>query len=185
MTDWNLMRIPRIISPDFRYEPCRGEAAQPIDPGQLARGALICDRIAVTFDAEGDMIEDATFIWNELVTTDQQACGAFYSSVLGSTRKEVDIGPAGTYTVFQHNGKDVAGMMGPATDFARARPPFWSAYIAVSDMDDCEARVAQLGGRMIAGPEDIADVGRVCMPSDPAGPPVCLMTPARKEAQRR
>jgi len=138
----------------------------------------MCDGLAVTFDAEGDMTEDATFIWNELVTTDQQTCGAFYSALLGWTRKEVDMGPAGAYTVFQHNGKDVAGMMGPATDFSRARPPFWSAYIAVSDIDACAARVAALGGQVIAAPEDIPDVGRVCMLTDPIGAPVCLMEPA-------
>jgi len=131
------------------------------------------------------MIEDATFIWNELVTTDQQACGAFYSALLGWTRKEVDAGPAGTYTVFQNDGRDVAGMMNPATEFSRARPPFWSAYIAVRDIDACAARVAELGGKVIAGPEDIPDVGRVCMLTDPTGAPVCLMTPAGNATEAR
>jgi predicted enzyme related to lactoylglutathione lyase len=131
------------------------------------------------------MNQDATFIWNELVTTDQQACGAFYSALLGWTRKEVDMGPIGTYTVFQQNGRDVAGMMNPATEFSRARPPFWSAYIAVEDIDACAARVTGLGGQVIAGPEDIPDVGRVCLLTDPSGAPVCLMTPARNEAETR
>ncbi len=129
------------------------------------------------------MVQDLTFIWNELITTDQQVCGAFYSALLGWTRKEVDAGPGGTYTVFRHNGRDVAGMMNPATEFSRTRPPFWSAYIAVRDIDACAARVAQLGGQVIAGPEDIPDVGRVCMLTDPMGAPVCLMTPAGNGAE--
>ncbi|MDH3702615.1 MAG: VOC family protein [Alphaproteobacteria bacterium] len=129
------------------------------------------------------MVRDATFIWNELVTNEEPKCGAFYSALLGWTRKEVDIGPAGTYTVFQKDGEDVAGMMRPATEFSRARPPFWSAYIAVDDIDACAARVAALGGQIIAEPEDIPDVGRVCMLTDPCGAPVCLMTPVSKAGQ--
>lgn len=129
------------------------------------------------------MAQDATFIWNELVTNDQQKCGPFYSALLGWTRKEVDIGPAGLYTVFQSNGTDVAGMMSPASEYSRSRPPFWSAYISVDDIDACAARVAALGGQIIAEPEDIPDVGRVCMLADPSGAPVCLMTPVSKATQ--
>lgn len=122
----------------------------------------------------------ASFVWNELVTPDQKACGDFYSALLGWSRKESDMGPLGTYTVFQRNGKDVAGMMSPATEFSRSRSPFWSAYIAVEDIDDCAARVTELGGEIIAPPEDIPDVGRVCMLADPVGAPVCLLTPVER-----
>ena len=122
----------------------------------------------------------ASFVWNELVTTDRAACGDFYSSLLGWSRKEVNMGPLGTYTVFHQNGTDVAGMMSPATEFSRGRPPFWSAYIAVADIDACVVRVTELGGKIIAPPEDIPDVGRVCMLTDPTGAPVCLMTPAKR-----
>jgi predicted enzyme related to lactoylglutathione lyase len=143
-------------------------------------GILICDSFAVTFDEEGDMTRNATFIWNELITTDQKRCGEFYSALLGWTRKELDMGPIGTYTLFQQNGKDVAGMMNPAMEFSRSRPPFWSAYIAVDDIDACVARVTDLGGQIIAEPEDIPDVGRACMLTDPGGASVCLMTPLSK-----
>lgn len=126
---------------------------------------------------DSNMTKNATFIWNELVTTDQEKCGTFYSALLGWTRKKIDMGPIGSYTLFQLNGEDVAGMMDPATDFSRSRPPFWSAYIAVDDINACAARVTELGGQLIAEPEDIPDVGRVCMLCDPSGAPVCLMTP--------
>ena len=122
----------------------------------------------------------ASFVWNELVAGDQEACGDFYSNLLGWSRKEMDMGPLGTYTVFQQNGQDVAGMMNPATEFSRGRPSFWSAYIAVDDIDACAARVIELGGEIIAPPEDIPEVGRVCMLTDPSGAPVCLMTPVKR-----
>jgi len=50
------------------------------------------------------MTNSASFVWNELITTDQKACGDFYSDLLGWARKEVDMGPIGTYTVFQQDG---------------------------------------------------------------------------------
>lgn len=120
-----------------------------------------------------------TVIWNELVTPDQKKGGDFFAALLGWSRKEVE-GPGGPYTLFQKDGKDVAGMMNPATEYSRARPPFWSAYIAVEDIDATVARVPALGGEIIAPPVDVPGVGRVCMLADPTGAPICLMTPARE-----
>lgn len=59
------------------------------------------------------MPEPGTFMWNQLVTDDQATAGAFYSELFGWKRNEIDAGPLGTYTVFQHGGEDVAGMMNP------------------------------------------------------------------------
>jgi len=123
------------------------------------------------------MEKHGTIIWNELITSDQEKCGEFFGKLLGWTQKAIDMGPLGTYTVFRQNGTDVAGMMNPATDYSRSRPPFWSAYIAVDDVDACLARVGELGGTIVAPAEDVPGVGRVCMLADPTGAPVCLMTP--------
>ena len=122
---------------------------------------------------------EGTFIWNELVTPDQKKSGAFYSELLGWSLREVDAGPAGTYTLFQKDGKEVAGMMNPTIDYTRSRPACWYAYIAVEDVDACAARAAELGGQIIDPPGDIPGVGRICMIADPTGAPVRLMTPAK------
>ncbi len=119
----------------------------------------------------------AKFIWNELVTPDQQVSGEFFSKLFGWERNVVHVGAHGAYTLFQEDGKDVAGMMNPATDYSRSRPPFWAAYIEVDDVDRYVAKVEELGGTIIAPPEDIPNVGRVCMIADPKGAPVCLITP--------
>ena len=124
------------------------------------------------------MPKGGKILWNELVTTDQKACGAFFSDLLGWDRKEVDMGPMGIYTLFQVDGQDVAGMMDPLTDYSKGRPPFWSAYIEVDDIDALLSRVEALGGTVIAPAQDIPEIGRVCMISDPTGAPVCLMAPA-------
>jgi len=57
------------------------------------------------------MTEHGTFFWNQLVTADQKKSGDFYCELLGWSRREVDAGPFGRYTLFQRDGKDVGGMM--------------------------------------------------------------------------
>ena len=52
------------------------------------------------------------FIWQELVTTDQETSGEFFSQLLGWKMKQVDAGEFGTYTLFQKEGQDIAGMRG-------------------------------------------------------------------------
>jgi hypothetical protein len=116
-----------------------------------------------------------TFIWNELDTPDQKASGMFFSALLGWTRKEIDAGPFGIYTLFQQQGQDVAGMMNP-TGASPAREPRWQSYIAVADVDACAHRVPELGGKLVVPPHDVPEFGRVCQISDPTGALVCLVT---------
>lgn len=123
----------------------------------------------------------ATVIWNELVTSDQEACGWFYSDLFGWTRKETDAGPMGTYTLFQRDGVDVAGMMNPGTDVTKDRGSCWYPYIEVSDAAATAGRVRELGGTVIAGPDDIPGVGRVCLLCDPTGGLFLVMQPAAPE----
>ena len=121
------------------------------------------------------MAEHGTFIWNELITLNQQTAGDFYGQLFGWDRKEVNAGPLGTYTIFQRGGKDVAGMMNPTIDYTRNIGARWYAYIAVDDIDTCVARARELGGTLIAGPDDVPGVGRVCLLTDPTGALVRLM----------
>ncbi len=93
-----------------------------------------------------------TFFWNQLVTPDQEACGDFYCALLGWSRRTVDAGPFGPYTIFSSCGVDVGGMMNPTTDYSRSRPPWWQVFIAVADVDACASRVSALGGAIIERP---------------------------------
>ncbi len=124
------------------------------------------------------MTEHNTFIWNELITLDQHISGDFYSQLFGWDRKEIDAGPQGTYTLFQRNGQDVAGMMNPSIDYTRNLGARWYGYVAVEDINDHIARAKKLGGNLIAGPDDIPGVGRVCLLADPTGALIRLMQPA-------
>jgi hypothetical protein len=125
------------------------------------------------------MTEAGTFFWNQLVTTDQKKSGDFYCGLLGWSRMEINAGPFGVFALFQQNGKDVAGMMNPTTDYSRSRPPWWQCFVAVPDVDACVSRVPQLGGTIIEPPHDIPGVGRASMIADPTGAVVQIMTPVK------
>jgi predicted enzyme related to lactoylglutathione lyase len=123
------------------------------------------------------MAEYGTFFWNQLVTTDQTECGDFYCRLLGWSRREVDAGPFGKYSIFSHGGADVGGMMNPTTAYSLGRPPWWQAFIAVADVDSCALRVVELGGSVIEPPHDVPGIGRATMVADPLGAVIQLITP--------
>jgi len=116
------------------------------------------------------------FIWHELVTSDQKKSGSFFIELLGWTSKEVDAGEFGTYTLFQKDGQDVAGMMNPTSNTPGDKS-YWHSYIAVEDVDICAKRTSELGGKVLVPPHDIPDVGRICIVSDPTGAVTHLMQP--------
>jgi predicted enzyme related to lactoylglutathione lyase len=118
-----------------------------------------------------------TFTWNELITTDQKKSGDFYSQLFGWQLKEVDAGSLGTYTIFQQDGEDVAGMMNPTIEYTQKLGARWYAYVNVHDIDKAIIRAKELGGTLIAGPDDIPGVGRVCLLADPTKALIRLMQP--------
>ncbi|MEW8288830.1 MAG: VOC family protein, partial [Candidatus Thiodiazotropha endolucinida] len=91
------------------------------------------------------MPEHNPFIWQELVTTDQELSGVFFSKLLGWTMKEVDAGEFGKYTLFQKEGHDIAGMMNPTPD-TPGEGSYWHSYVAVDNIDACAKNAAHLGG---------------------------------------
>ena len=123
------------------------------------------------------MTEKNLFIWQELVTPDQETSGVFFSKLLGWRLKKVDAGEFGSYTLFQKNGQDIAGMMNPTSE-TPGEGSYWHSYIAVDDIDSCAKRTIALGGKVLVQPHDVPDVGRICAVSDPTGAVVHLMQPA-------
>ncbi len=125
------------------------------------------------------MSEPGPFIWHELVTPDQTSSGAFFSQLFGWTRKEVDAGSFGIYTLFQKSGRDVAGMMNPTPD-TPTKGSFWHFYIAVDDIEECARQVPLLGGSVVVPPHVVPDVGRICVVADPTGAIAHLMQPLKQ-----
>lgn len=122
------------------------------------------------------MSDNSPFLWHELVTPDQMSSGAFFSHLFGWTLKEVDAGAFGTYTLFQKDGRDIAGMMNPTPD-TPGKGSYWHSYISVDDIDACAKQAALLGGSVVVPAHDVPDVGRICVIADPTGAIAHLMQP--------
>lgn len=129
--------------------------------------------------AEPLMSNQNPFIWHELVTPDQKTSGAFFRGLFGWTHKEVDAGPFGTYTLFQKDGKDVAGMMNPTPE-TPGQGSYWHSYIEVDDPEECARRAQSLGGRVVVAAHGVPEFGRVCVVADPTGAVAHLVRPHSK-----
>ena len=125
------------------------------------------------------MENQTPFIWHELVTPDQKISGQFFQALFGWDSKVVDAGEYGDYTLFQKDGKDIAGMMNPTSDTPE-NGAFWHAYIDVDDINHCAEQTVLLGGKVLVPPVDIPDVGRICLITDPMGAVTHLMQPLVK-----
>jgi hypothetical protein len=56
-------------------------------------------------------------------------------------------------------------------------PPHWLSWVYVDDADAVAARVAGLGGKVLAGPMDYGDMGRGAVIADPTGAAFALWQP--------
>ncbi len=125
------------------------------------------------------MKKDEIFIWHELDTNDQKKSGDFFNKLFGWTLKEVDAGEFGTYTIFQKDGEDVAGMMNPTSE-SPAKNSHWQTYIAVDDVDACAQMTIELGGKVLVPPHDVPEFGRVCLIAEPTGATIPLVKPFKE-----
>jgi len=118
------------------------------------------------------------FVWYELMTSDVRAAAAFYSEVVGWKADHSDP----QYTLLKVGDAQVAGMMETPPELkAMGVPPAWSGYVLVDDVDATEARVLQLGGKVMRPGSDIPDVGRFAVVADPQGASFQLFKPLRTE----
>jgi uncharacterized protein len=105
-----------------------------------------------------------SFCWAELATTDTASAKAFYATMFGWTALEYPM-PQGVYTIFQADGNDAAAMYSAQPGV----PAHWGSYFSVANVDESAAKVAPLGGKVIAGPFDVMESGRMATVQDPQG----------------
>src|SRR5258708_25240008 len=105
-----------------------------------------------------------SFCWAELATSDLASAKQFYSEMFDWTVVEQP-GPDGVYVIFQSGGNDAAAMYSaPAGTPAR-----WGVYFATPNVDESAAKIASLGGKIVAGPFDVMEAGRMAVAQDPQG----------------
>lgn len=112
------------------------------------------------------------FVWYELMTTDPSAARDFYTDVIGwnTVAYEGAEMPYTMWTKGETMDSAIGGLMElPAEARAGGVPPHWLGYAAVPDVDATAARVGELGGHVIMGPQDIPNMGRFVIFADPQG----------------
>ena len=121
------------------------------------------------------------FVWYELMTGDPVAASAFYTAVVGWGAQDSGM-PGMAYTLMTIGDAQVAGVMAtPGELKAIGAPAAWSGYVAVDDVDALEARVLQLGGKVLSPAQDIPEIGRFAVVADPQGASFMLFKPQRAD----
>ncbi len=115
-----------------------------------------------------------TFSWADNTSTDPEAAKAFYMDLFGWGKYEVPIGDGMDYTVFQHQGENVAALSGMLPEGV---PSVWLNYVTVDDVDALADVVTANGGTIVFGPEDVFDSGRMLHIQGPGGEDLALWQP--------
>lgn len=160
----------------------------PMDIPGVGRFAVVSDRghdgaVFIIFRGNGDAMPNTppgtpgTMGWHELQAHDLDAAWSFYSGVFGWTKAEaMDMGPMGTYQMFATGGMPVGGMM---TKRPEAPRPFWMYYVNVPAIDAAAARVAEGGGAVLHGPQEVPGGMWIVQCRDPQGAFFALVAPGR------
>jgi uncharacterized protein len=120
-------------------------------------------------EAPEGMPEIGDASWHELMTTDAPAAMKFYQDVFGWQPSEaMDMGPMGTYQMFNRPHGMIGGMMNKSPEMANV-PPFWAIYFLVPDVDAAVDRITANGGQILNGPMEVPGGDRVLNAMDPQG----------------
>jgi predicted enzyme related to lactoylglutathione lyase len=85
------------------------------------------------------------------------------------------------YTVFKNNGEGIGGMY-EITPLMGPMPPNWMVYFAVADCDGIAQKTTELGGKVFRPAEDIPNIGRFAILSDPTSAVFAIIKPEPRQA---
>jgi uncharacterized protein len=113
--------------------------------------------------------------WVDLGSPDIDASVGFYSELLGwDVPESENPEQTGGYRIAAQRGKSAAGMMQLMQE---GQPPAWTTYVSVADAGATAEKVKSAGGRVIAEPMDVMDLGRMALFSDPSGAVIGVWQP--------
>jgi uncharacterized protein len=125
-----------------------------------------------------DKHDPGRFCWIELAAGDHAGAVDFYTRLFGWEVEHREVPGGGTYSMFARSGRNVAACFRQVEDERNAGvPPHWNSYVSVIDVDATVGRADQLGGKVIAPPFDVMDVGRMAVMADPTGALLYLWQP--------
>jgi uncharacterized protein len=105
------------------------------------------------------------FVWHEQVSSDPKQAQDFYTQLFGWDTEVFKPGEV-DYTMISTGGQSHGG-------FAKAQegapPPHWLSHVRVENVDETIEKVKNGGGKLLAGPFEMGDVGRMAIIADPLG----------------
>lgn len=147
----------------------------PFDIPGNARVAVVADPTGAMHALIAGPRPDGTYLsrlpgavcWVELLARDPAAAESYYATVFG-WKAITDITGSTAYTMFQLDGRDVAGMMMVPNAVPAEAPSHWAVYFTVVDSAATEQKAIALGGRVLRSTTTI-DIGRFAVLADPQG----------------
>jgi len=110
------------------------------------------------------------FSWVDLATTDPAAAKNFYGKIFGWQFDDMPAGPNMTYTMCKLKNHYVAALYALGKERqSQGVPPYWLPYINVRNADEISKKASQGGGKVLNGPFDVLDAGRMALIQDPPG----------------
>jgi predicted enzyme related to lactoylglutathione lyase len=113
--------------------------------------------------------------WNELHTTDWRAALSFYAAQFGwATESEMDMGPMGTYLLFNAGSSPAIGGMLNSSEAPR---PHWLYYFNVAEIESAAKRVSDSSGTVLMQPHQVPTGEWIVLARDPQGAMFALVGP--------
>lgn len=116
-----------------------------------------------------DRHEPGSFCWIELGATDQEAAKTFYTKLFGWTVNDFPMGPGQYYSMFGLEGRNVGAAYTLDPKNMPGVTPNWALYISVKSADETAAKASASGGKVLGGPFDVMEFGRMAVLQDPTG----------------
>jgi len=145
---------------------------EPMEIPEVGRFAIVRDPdgavVSAFQPASEPTLPEGVFVWDELLTNDVDVAKRFYAEIFGWGARDMEMGDAGSYTIFATGDADRAGCM--KIQPGMQAPPSWTVYIGTDDVDASAAKAKELGGTVIVEPTDIpGNVGRFAIVLDSTG----------------
>lgn len=177
---WSMyVAVPTIEDAAAQIRRLGGDECSPvIDVPGIGRMQMMKDPQGAAFyiyqPAATDQLPEAApelgeASWLELMTTDALAAMTFYHEVFGWEPSEaMDMGPIGTYQMFNRPHGMIGGMMNTPPEMAQV-PPNWQIYFRVPDITAAVQRITANGGTILNGPMQVPGGDWVVNAMDPQG----------------
>jgi len=114
-------------------------------------------------------------VWHDLLTEDPAAAKRFYGGLFGWTFRAVALGAGQTYTVIEHEGRAIGGLVDGRDINADVNVSRWIPVLSVADMDSAMATVRASGSTIFQAPVNIPQRGSMAVVSDPQGAVLTLL----------